>query len=264
MSSSNDRVTVVTGAASGIGAVIATRLSAAGHHVVCLDRRGDAVSDVARQVGGIPAVADVADAVGLETALAEALGCPVTEARIDGLVNNAGVGNLKRLEDYTSAEFDLLVRVNLTGVFNGLRLCKPALERSAADGRNPAVVNISSVSGVRPTFGEAPYSAAKAGVIALTASAALEWAPTIRVNCVSPGFIATPLNQFVVDDEGMRSTIEQGTPLARVGASVDVASAVEFLLDAASSYVTGQNLVIDGGSTLASAQVDRLLRGFLA
>ena len=249
MSSSNDRVTVVTGAASGIGAVIATRLSAAGHHVVCLDRRGDAVSDVARQVGGIPAVA---------------LGCPVTEARIDGLVNNAGVGNLKRLEDYTSAEFDLLVRVNLTGVFNGLRLCKPALERSAADGRNPAVVNISSVSGVRPTFGEAPYSAAKAGVIALTASAALEWAPTIRVNCVSPGFIATPLNQFVVDDDGMRSTIEKGTPLARVGASDDVASAVEFLLDAASSYVTGQNLVIDGGSTLASAQVDRLLRGFLA
>ena len=94
-------------------------------------------------------------------------------------------------------------------------------------------------------------------MIALTASAALEWAPTIRVNCVSPGFIATPLNQFVVDDEGMRSTIEKGTPLARVGASDDVASAVEFLLDAASSYVTGQNLVIDGGSTLASAQVDR-------
>src|SRR4029077_486499 len=98
---------------------------------------------------------------------------------------NAGIGNLKPLEAYTTAEVDLIWRVNVAGTYNCLRAAAAPLRKS---GRG-AVVNIASVSGIRPTRGEAPYSAAKAAAIALTRSAALEWAPEVRVNCVSPGFV---------------------------------------------------------------------------
>lgn len=253
------RTVLITGAASGIGAALAERLAATGARVLCLDRRADSVRSVAERIGGVPVVADIGDAAGFGEAVDQALdGGP-----LDGLVNNAGVGNLKRLERYAESEWDLLIRVNLTGVFNGLRLCKPALDRSAQLGRGPSVVNVGSVSGVRPTFGEAPYSAAKAGVVALTMSAALEWAPAIRVNAVSPGFIETPLNSAVIADASHRALVQAGTPLDRVGNVDEVCGTIEFLLGDSAAYITGQNLVVDGGSMLTSTQVDGLLRGFL-
>ena len=115
---------------------------------------------------------------------------------LTGLFNNAGIGNLKSLADYTDREFDLIMRVNLFGTFAGIRAAVPLL----LAGGGGSIVNMASVSGVKPTRGEGPYSAAKAGVIALTMSAALEYGPDIRVNCVSPGFVRTPLNQMIADD----------------------------------------------------------------
>jgi NAD(P)-dependent dehydrogenase (short-subunit alcohol dehydrogenase family) len=253
------RTVLVTGAASGIGAALVRSLTEAGCHVLCLDRHADRLSAIVEELGATPILVDVGD----YDALAAELDVALADRPLDGLVNNAGVGNLKRLEQYTPPEWELLVRVNLTGVFNCLRTCKPALDRSAVAGRRPSVVNVGSVSGVRPTFGEAPYSAAKAGVVALTMSAALEWAPHIRVNAVSPGFIETPLNEAVVADATHRSMVDAGTPLGRVGQIAEVCGVVEFLLGDASAYVTGQNLVVDGGSMLTSTQVDALLRGFL-
>jgi NAD(P)-dependent dehydrogenase (short-subunit alcohol dehydrogenase family) len=120
-------------------------------------------------------------------------------------------------------------------------------------------VNVASVSGVRPTRGEAPYSAAKAAVVALTQAAALELGPDLRVNCVSPGFIRTPLNEMLAADDGMRRGIEDRTPLGRIGTAEDVADLVVFLLGRRAAYLTGQNVVLDGGSVLTSGQMDPVL-----
>jgi NAD(P)-dependent dehydrogenase (short-subunit alcohol dehydrogenase family) len=211
---------------------------------------------VAERIGGLALVADVARSEQVDDAMRRA----AELGGLTGLVNNAGVGNLKPLEDYTDAEVDLIWRVNVTGAFNCLRAAAPLLRSSAAAGAGPtSVVNVASVSGVRPTRGEAPYSAAKAAVIALTRAAALEWAPEVRVNCVSPGFIHTPLNDVLVQDEVARSGIEARTPLGRIGTADETASVIAFLLSPASSYMTGQNLVLDGGTMLPSEQMDPVL-----
>ncbi|MCB0962961.1 MAG: SDR family oxidoreductase, partial [Acidimicrobiales bacterium] len=116
----------------------------------------------------------------------------------------------------------------------------------------------------RPTRGEAPYSAAKAGVLNLTAAAAVELAPTIRVNAVAPGMIHTPLTDIVVTNEEWRTAAESGTPLGRVGEAREVAEVIAFLASDAASYVTGQTIVVDGGSVLPSLQSDALLRAISA
>ena len=157
----------------------------------------------------------------------------------------------------------MIWRLNVAGTFNCLGAAATWLRESAGRGEGPAVVNMASVSGLRPTRGEAPYSAAKAAVVALTQAAALEWGPAVRVNCVSPGFIRTPLNEVLASDDAMRAGIEERTPAGRVGTADEVAEVIAFLLGPESSYMTGQNLVLDGGSMLTSAQMDPVLGGLL-
>ncbi len=250
------RRVVVSGGASGIGEAVVRRLRAAGDEVVIVDRNAEGGARVAADTGATMAVANVAASSEVDVAVAHAV---AVMGGIDGVVACAGVGLLKRLEDVTDREFDRIVSVNLTGTFHVLRAAHRHLVASEA----ASVVTVASVSGVRPTRGEGPYSAAKAAVVALTQSAALEWAPSIRVNCVSPGFVVTPLNSVIADDPTMRSEVEAGTPLARLGDADEVASAIEFLLGPESSYLTGQNLIIDGGSMLGSQQVDDLLARLL-
>jgi NAD(P)-dependent dehydrogenase (short-subunit alcohol dehydrogenase family) len=150
--------------------------------------------------------------------------------------------------------------VNLKGTFNGLRAAVPLLK----DGGGGSIVNVASVSGLRPTRGEAPYAAAKAGVIALTMSAALEYGPEgIRANVVSPGFIRTALTEFTWTNPAWTEPLEAATPLQRAGTAEDVADAIVFLASDRARYITGHNLVVDGGSVLPSAQVDHLLRDLL-
>jgi len=248
---------VVTGAASGIGAASARRLVAEGAQVGLVDRDAERLATIAAELVAPNATADVADTDALASAvdqLAEAMG------GLTAIFNNAGIGNLKPLHTYTEKEFDLLVDVNLKGTWNGIRAAVPHL-RAAGGG---SIVNMASVSGIYPTRGEGPYSAAKAATIALTRSAALEYGPdAIRVNCVAPGFIRTDLTEFAFDNPAWIEPLERRTPLRRAGTADDVAKVVVFLCSDLSGYVTGQTVVVDGGSILPNAQTDHLLRDLL-
>ena len=254
---------LVTGGASGIGEATARQLCELGVTMALLDRDAERLTSVADELGAFRAVVDVTDADAVRSgvdSLVEQLG------GLDLLVNNAGTGSLARLEHYRDRELDRLIAVNLTGAYRVLAASLPHLRRaSAGDGpdgptrRGGSVVNVASASGVRPTLGEAPYSAAKAGLISLTQSAAMEAAPDVRVNCVSPGFVKTPLNQMLLDQPGVADALGAATPLGRVGSAEEVARVIVFLLSDEASYVTGQNLVVDGGSLLPNSQVDPVL-----
>jgi NAD(P)-dependent dehydrogenase (short-subunit alcohol dehydrogenase family) len=246
---------LVTGGASGIGAATCRRFAAEGARVAVLDRKLDAAEAVASEIGGIALGCDVADAAAVDAAVAE------TVERFGGLtdlVNNAGMGLNKPLHRYRDEEWALVVGVNLTGVFHCIRAAVPHLLEHGG-----SIVTNSSANGLRPLPGEAPYSAAKAAVINLTMTAAIEYAPKVRANTVSPGLIATPLTTPVTDNPEWLAAAEQGTPMQRVGTADEVAGVIAFLCSDAAGYITGQNIVIDGGSGLPSLQADTLLRAIM-
>ena len=248
---------IVTGGASGIGAATVRRFVDEGAAVAVLDVDADGARAVAEPLGAIVVEADVADAAAMATSVpraAEALG------GLTCLVNNAGVGNVMPLADYPDGEWDRLLDVNLRGTVHGLRAALPLLREAGAAAN---VVNVASVSGLRPTRGEAPYSAAKAAVVSLTRSAALEWAPDVRVNAVAPGFIDTPLTNFAVADPTYAGPIAAGTPLGRIGTADEVADVIVFLASPLARYVTGETVVVDGGSVLGNPQVDTFLGSLL-
>jgi NAD(P)-dependent dehydrogenase (short-subunit alcohol dehydrogenase family) len=249
---------LVTGAGSGIGRATCLRLKAEGARVAVLDIDGDAAAAVAAELGGSPVVAaDVCDSEAMEAAVQQV----ATElGGLTILFNNAGVGAVKPMHRYSDSTYTRIVDVSMKGTFNGIRAAAPVM----LAGGGGSIVNMASVSGMRPTRGEAPYAAAKAAVIALTQSAALEYGPTIRVNCVSPGLIETPLTAPLMSDEKVRAGFHRKTPLGRVGTAEDVASVVAFLCSDMAAYVTGINLPIDGGSLLPSSQVDGVLSAILS
>lgn len=250
------RRALVTGGGAGIGAATCRRFVAEGADVVVLDRDEDAGRALAGELAAHFIPCDVADR--------DALGAAVEEAAdvlggLTTLVNNAGFGMLKSFDGYSDEEWDRLLAVNLTATFVAIRAAVPHL-RNASDG---SIVNNVGGVGVRPTRGEAPYSAAKAGMIALTRSAAVEYAPEIRVNAVSPTFADTRMTAPLLADPGLRADVEGRIPFGRVGTAEEIADAVVFLASDLSRYVTGLDLVVDGGAQLVSAQADHLLRAFL-
>lgn len=247
------RKVLVTGGGSGIGEATCRRFAAEGAHVSVLDRDAAAAQRVADELDGFAVACDVRDSEAVHRSVlasADALG------GLTDVVNNAGIGTAKPLLDYTDKEWALLVGVNLTGTFHVLR----SAGRLLLEAGGGTIVNNASLTGVRPTRGEGPYSAAKAGVLNLTQTAAVELAPTVRVNAVAPGMIHTPLTDIVVSTPTWKAAAEAGTPLGRVGEADEVASVICFLCSDEASYITGQTIIVDGGSVLPSLQSDALLR----
>jgi meso-butanediol dehydrogenase/(S,S)-butanediol dehydrogenase/diacetyl reductase len=240
---------IVTGGASGIGEATCRRMAEEGAHVAVLDINAEQAQLVAEEIGGVAYAVDVGDPDGLRTVVDAAV------AELGGLstlFNNAGIGDFNRLTDWDPARWDQILRINLTGVFAGFRAAIPHLLAGGG-----SIVSTASISGTRPAAGEAPYAASKAAVAALTASAALEYAPRIRVNAVSPGMIRTsltaPMFEFFPDQVGR---FERTTPVGRVGEPGDIADVVVFLCSDMARFITGQNIVVDGGLTLHGSGMD--------
>jgi NAD(P)-dependent dehydrogenase (short-subunit alcohol dehydrogenase family) len=244
---------IVTGGGSGIGEATCRLFAAEGAAVTVVDRRAEAAERVAHEIGGRFEVVDVRRADDVNAAVersVEAMG------GVTDLVNNAGVGTAKPLLDVTDAEWDLMVGVNLTGTFHGIR----AVGRYMLDQGGGSIVNVTSLNASRPTPAEGPYSAAKAAVANLTQTAAIELAPTVRVNSVAPGMVDTPLVGMITANPQWMAAAEAGAPLGRIGSPHEVAEVIAFLSSDAAAYITGQMVVVDGGSSLPSLQADGILR----
>lgn len=247
---------LVTGGASGIGRAVCRRFAAEGARVAVLDRDGDGAAEVGREIDGFAHAVDVRDAEAV-TAATDAAAAQLGGLTI--LVTNAGTSGLSLVHETDPKVFERLVQVNLQGTFHTMRAALPHLLRA---GRG-VIVNNASGSATRPTYGELAYSAAKAGVVALTKGAAQEYGPTIRVNSVSPGVIRTPMSEPMFALDGALDPVWEATPLGRAGTADDVADVILFLASDQSRYVTGQDLIVDGGLGLGQAGITPALRSFV-
>jgi len=241
---------VVTGGGSGIGRATCRRMAEEGARVAVFDVDEESAKAVAGEVGGPAYGVDVGDPEALRTAV-DAAAAELGALSI--IYNNAGTASFNKLHEMDPSEWERVLRVNLTGVWAGIRAAAPHL----LAGGGGSIVSTASISGTRPAAGEGPYAASKAAVAALTATAALEYAPTVRVNAVSPGMIRTtmtaPWFEFMPDQV---ERFETGTPVGRIGEPEDIADVVVFLCSDLARFITGQNLVVDGGLTLHGSGVD--------
>jgi NAD(P)-dependent dehydrogenase (short-subunit alcohol dehydrogenase family) len=247
------RVAIITGGGSGIGAATARRFAAEGATVALFDRDPESVMKIAAEVDGHAYALDVRDG----DEMAEVIDrVAQTVGQVDILVNNAGTGDLRPLHTVDDKLWHRLIDVNLTGTFNATRAVIPYMLETGGG----AIVNIASVSGLAPTRNEAAYSAAKAGVIALTKSGALEYGPTVRVNCVAPGHVRTPMTAVWEQMPDAFEPIAEAIPLGRIGEPDEIAEAILFLASDRAGYITGQTLVVDGGIILPQAGTDAALK----
>ena len=247
------RKALITGAASGIGLATAELFVTEGATVAMLDRDHGRLGREAERLGCAAVEADVADPASANAAVVEAA---ETLGGLNVLVNNAGIGHLAPLEEQGGQAWERVVGVNLVGTFNCISSAAPLIKA----GGGGAIVNNASLAGSRPTLGELAYSAAKAAVIALTKGAAQELAPTVRVNSVSPGLVRTPMSEPLFEAPELLEPVISSTPLGRVGDAAEVASVIAFLVSDMAAYVTGQDLVVDGGLGLPQAGINEVLK----
>ena len=236
------QVAVVTGGARGIGAEIARRLARGGATVVCADVLD--TTEIVAEINGTGGAAEGRELDVTDTGAAGTVVSAIHEAhgRLDILVNNAGITRDQLLVRMKPEDWDLVLGINLDGVFN---ITQPAakLMMRAKSGR---IVNVASVVGLMGNAGQTNYSASKAGLIGFTKSLARELGPrNVTVNAVAPGYIQTPMTDKLTDDQ--REALMKTVAIPRLGTPADVAEAVAFLAGPGASYITGVVLNISGG-----------------
>ena len=257
-----DRVGLVTGGGSGIGRAIAERFAGEGAQVVVADRNPAGAQETAARIaaaGGqaLAVEADVANAAAVEAMVARAQDA---YGRIDVLVNNAGLSAGDDILTFDEATWDLNLNVVLKSVF----LCSKAVLPGMLARRRGVIVNIASVNGLTG-IGEEAYSAAKAGMVNLTQNMAVKYGRRgVRVNCIAPGTIRTPIWQPRVErDPDVFARLARWYPLGRVGEPEDVASAALFLASDEAAWITGVVLPVDGGLMAGSYRLQADLEGAL-
>ncbi|MDR7418878.1 MAG: glucose 1-dehydrogenase [Armatimonadota bacterium] len=239
-----DRVAIVTGAASGIGRAIAVRFAGEGARVVIADRDRDSAEAVAAEIGGHAVPTDVTRAGEVGQLFAGVL---ASHGRLDVLVNSAGIGKLGGLLEATDEAWHETLAVNLTGVF----LCARAAARAMSPARAGKIINIASVVGVIGFPGRVAYCASKAGVLGLTKAMALDCAAfNVQVNAICPGPVLTPMTSARFSDPETLAEKLLEIPLRRLGQPDDIASAAAFLASADADWITGHALVVDGGMSV--------------
>ena len=250
-----DKITIVTGAASGIGKATAVNFAREGATVMCADLNANGAEAVARQIadtGGEASsfMADVSEEGDVQNMIGETV---KRWGRLDVLYNNAGIGFGLPVTQVPVDQWDRLIDINLRGVFLG---CKHAIPEMLKSGGG-AIVNTASDAGLRGSAMLSTYCASKGGVVLLTKALAVEWARQgIRVNCVCPGVIQTPiLDPFIAQAQQMFGVAPEEQwrqmgeihPIGRVGQADEVARAVTFLASDEASFITGVALPVDGG-----------------
>jgi meso-butanediol dehydrogenase/(S,S)-butanediol dehydrogenase/diacetyl reductase len=249
-----NKVALITGAGAGIGAGIAERFSEAGAAIVVFDINGETAAQMSRKLDqgrpgqSIAIRGDVSNEADVRAAVEQTV---AKFGKVDILINNAGIDVAGFVPDMITSEWDRVLAVNLKGAFLFSKYVIPRMR-----GRGGAIVNISSVHAFASYEAYAAYDAAKAGMLALTRTLALDHGRDgIRVNAICPGYINTPMmDEWLKEQPDPDATMKQVLsfhPLGRIGTPLDIAEAALFLASDASSFVSGAFLVVDGAMTIA-------------
>ena len=243
----HNKVSLITGAAQGIGLATALKFAQEGAIVVVCDLRRSGVDEAAAtcRAAGAQAVGHVVDVTDRASVDALVVAVLAQYGRIDVLVNNAGITQDARLQKMTLAQFDVVINVNLRGVFH----CAQAVVDTMVEQGSGVILNASSVVGIYGNYGQTNYAATKAGVIGFTKTWSRELGPKgVRVNAVAPGFVETPILHTI--PEKVLQTMRDEVPMKRLGRPQEIANVYAFLASDEASYINGAVIEVGGGMTL--------------
>lgn len=242
-----DKVAIVTGASRGIGKAIAEAFAREGARVVICGRKQEVLDQVAREIG--PSVKPIACHVGKPEQIQNLVDSTTREfGRIDVLVNNAATNIAQEpCLDVDETKFDKMVEINLKSAFRLIRQIAPGMCQRGSG----SIINVASISGLRPQFYGLLYSMTKAALIMMTQSYALELGPKgVRVNAIAPGLVQTALSEYYWRDEKQLANVISKQPIQHISQPAEIAETAVLLAGDGGSYITGQTFVVDGGAML--------------